>query len=337
MNTTVYKISERSPVFPCWLFHRRLRKWTHHSEEPLFGADDGHSHWHPDQPTAPTSAPDGVKERGMGTVSMEPPVVMHLSAAPQEGTPTPRTDAAEKWMKEVGRWKQEFPAIVAKEDMAALESDLAARDAELAQTGKLLYEAKQVETPFWRAKAERAEAIAEQCRTECEIAERHQAKAEAELAQVRETLRISSEGNRNLAESNLRMARNEHRLAREIEEWRAKAEALLTHLPDNWGDAVVEGEVMLRVDSDAIDAAIGRKAMTLSERLRAREGDNNDDLIDQAADALDVLTARNKELEGALRDVIAAYDAVPDDCMAASDSVVWNWETYIARAREVLK
>lgn len=49
-------------------------------------------------------------------------------------------------------------------------------------------------------------------------------------------------------------------------DWRARAtkaeaalEAVLEHLPENWGDQVVDGELMLRVEAAAIDAARGKK------------------------------------------------------------------------------
>ena len=39
---------------------------------------------------------------------------------------------------------------------------------------------------------------------------------------------------------------------------------------------------------------------TLQQRLRSREGDNDDDVIDAAADALDAQAERIRELEDAL-------------------------------------
>lgn len=47
---------------------------------------------------------------------------------------------------------------------------------------------------------------------------------------------------------------------------------------------------------------------TLQQRLRDREGDNDDDLIDAAADALDALEKRITALEWALRETLTTLD-----------------------------
>lgn len=54
-----YKISEREPVWPCWLYSTHHDFWSKHDYwEPLAGPEEhGWTHWHPDQPTAPTDTP----------------------------------------------------------------------------------------------------------------------------------------------------------------------------------------------------------------------------------------------------------------------------------------
>jgi uncharacterized SAM-binding protein YcdF (DUF218 family) len=84
----------------------------------------------------------------------------------------------------------------------------------------------------------------------------HMPRARLELARVRERYSaVSSSGAIKLiSDRNWGSIRREHFPMHGS--WRAKAEALLAHLPDNWGDEVVDGQIMLRVDSDAIDAAM---------------------------------------------------------------------------------
>lgn len=69
---------------------------------------------------------------------------------------------------------------------------------------------------------------------------------------------------------------------------------------------------------------------TLQQRLRDREGDNDDDLIDAAADALDAQEKRIKELEGGLRDFLAWDDGSHDGSPAA------HHDSAIARARALM-
>ena len=113
--------------------------------------------------------------------------------------------------------------------------DLAARDAELATVTSVLESIKV---------ALRRKGVSESyvdwaayCRESVERAEC----AEAELADWKA--------------SGEKMAATFNEVVAERDSWKAKADALLVHLPDNWGDEVVEGELMLRVESDAIDAA----------------------------------------------------------------------------------
>ena len=105
---------------------------------------------------------------------------------------------------------------------------------------------------FPKERAERAESWERIAKKHHERAER----AEAELARVRERYSaVSSSGAIKLiSDRNWGSIRREHFPMHGS--WRAKAEALLAHLPDNWGDEVVDGQIMLRVDSDAIDAAM---------------------------------------------------------------------------------
>ena len=51
---------ENPPQFPCWLFSTFHNKWEHRRTW-IAKHPPQYSHWHPDQPTAPTAVPDEVK------------------------------------------------------------------------------------------------------------------------------------------------------------------------------------------------------------------------------------------------------------------------------------
>lgn len=58
--TTPIKITDQSPVFPCWLWSLHTETWSRWNRWPL--EDECYqlsefTHWHPDQPTAPTQPP----------------------------------------------------------------------------------------------------------------------------------------------------------------------------------------------------------------------------------------------------------------------------------------
>lgn len=56
-----YRISERQPVFPCWLWDKEDECYRHFKDYKAAAYDEfrgaNYTHWHPDQPTAPTTRP----------------------------------------------------------------------------------------------------------------------------------------------------------------------------------------------------------------------------------------------------------------------------------------
>jgi len=59
-------ISEREPVFPCWLWSQVNRKWEHSAKKNSLTwewSDVDYTHWLPDQPTAPTATPTATPAR----------------------------------------------------------------------------------------------------------------------------------------------------------------------------------------------------------------------------------------------------------------------------------
>lgn len=57
----IYIIAERQPAFPCWLWgrHRDDGDWSWFRVKAYQSFIQKSSHWHPDQPTAPTTTPEG--------------------------------------------------------------------------------------------------------------------------------------------------------------------------------------------------------------------------------------------------------------------------------------
>src|SRR6478736_3187575 len=62
------KISDTPPVFPCWLYNERSECWSHwkHAAGMSWASwkTTTHTHWHPDQPTAPDSTPSPTPQDG---------------------------------------------------------------------------------------------------------------------------------------------------------------------------------------------------------------------------------------------------------------------------------
>ena len=77
MNTTTnqppHRITpENPPQFPCWVFDSKAYggKWWH--ARVLFELDEDDTHWHPDQPTAPTAVPEATCAPGQPVVHIPP-------------------------------------------------------------------------------------------------------------------------------------------------------------------------------------------------------------------------------------------------------------------------
>ena len=53
---------ENPPQFPCWLWHCSTDSWRRFNRDTFIDRVEPalFSHWHPDQPTAPTAVPEAT-------------------------------------------------------------------------------------------------------------------------------------------------------------------------------------------------------------------------------------------------------------------------------------
>lgn len=54
MNRPIYRIADKPPEFPCWLWRETWHEWCKYACPPL---SDGFTHWSPDAPTPPEEVP----------------------------------------------------------------------------------------------------------------------------------------------------------------------------------------------------------------------------------------------------------------------------------------
>lgn len=160
MNTKIHRITpDCQPVFPCWLWDAREQEWGRASFGPcdiyLGEMSSDYTHWHPDQPTAPTQRPDDeflCDKCGIGYYlpsgrcdhCNQSHARVPASTAPAPSVPlsaTPRTDAIGPtctnvvWDMGIKKTYVFVPADFARAletELRSSEAALAAKDEELA-------------------------------------------------------------------------------------------------------------------------------------------------------------------------------------------------------------
>jgi hypothetical protein len=91
MNTSTPRLitPDCQPEFPCWLWaaDAKYPHWYRYPAKEFLWRRD-YTHWHPDQPTAPTCAPETVNYLEVARLRAE-----RAAPSAQPATGTPRTDA----------------------------------------------------------------------------------------------------------------------------------------------------------------------------------------------------------------------------------------------------
>lgn len=128
----IYRIADKQPVFPCWLWHQFGESWVYKEVEPAWWNEQGRrisfAHWSPDAPTPPDERPQESQSETAGWIGVIQKMGVESRGEPASGaqanaeTPTPEMDFA---------WQTTPKAAYLKG--CELERRLAAAQAELEQ------------------------------------------------------------------------------------------------------------------------------------------------------------------------------------------------------------